>query len=164
MTYNINTQVLDRLVETFPIGQVVENFGLRAKVSGYHWSETLGYTGSIILTDVHDGSRWVADPDKCVRVSHKAGKPVRKSAPVSISYVSVDECLWQIKARLMGKYGCDQADNDIAPLSWYVSTGRASCEFLRLLVSAKPFMVARKLHDGGTYSEALDRIKQYIGY
>ena len=163
MTYTINTQVLDHLVETLPIGLAVDNFGVRATVTGYQWSESVGYTGNVILTDARDGSRWVADPDKCVRVSSKAEKPARK-APVSISYVSVDECLWQIKFRLMGKYGCDQADTDIAPLSWYVGTGRATCDFLRLLVSAKPFMVARKLHEGGTYSEALERVKQYLGY
>lgn len=81
-----------------------------------------------------------------------------------IDRLSVDNFLWSIQHCLMLKYGTDASCAEMAPLEWYISTGRASCEFLRLLVSAKPFMLARKLHQGGSYDEALTRIKKYIGY
>ena len=81
-----------------------------------------------------------------------------------IDRLSVDNFLWSVQRCLMLKHGTEASYAEIAPLEWYISTGRASCEFLRLLVSAKPFMLARKLHQGGTYEEALARIKKYIGY
>jgi hypothetical protein len=62
-----NFSRLDQLVEAYPIGLEVENFGLRAKVVGYHYSISLAeYTGNLILSD--SACKWVADPDKCVRV------------------------------------------------------------------------------------------------
>ena len=79
---------------------------------------------------------------------------------ISISYNAVDECLWQIRMRLYQSGACwDEADCEIAPLAWYVNTGRASTEFLRALVTARPFMVARRLHEGGSYDEVIGRIK-----
>lgn len=73
------------------------------------------------------------------------------------------ECgLWSIERTLLWKYGTQQAKQDMAPLSWYISTGRASVDFIRRLLYAKPFMVARKLHKGGSYDEVIERVKQYI--
>lgn len=50
----------------------------------------------------------------------------------------------------------------LAPLKHYVSTGRASTEFLHKLVNAKPFMIARELRKGGSYDEAIERVKTYL--
>lgn len=83
---------------------------------------------------------------------------------IPIDRVSVETGLWHIQRCLIEKYGTEQAACDMAPLQWYVSTGRASCDFLRALLSAKPFMVGRKLHLGGSYDEALARVKKYIGW
>lgn len=81
----------------------------------------------------------------------------------SISRNAIDECLWQIRLRLyQSGAGWDESGSEIAPLEWYVNTGRASVEFLRALVTAKPFMVARRLHKGGSYDEAVSRIKDYL--
>ena len=67
MTYT-TTSTLDHLVETFPIGQEVENFGSKAVVKGYHASAlTREYTGDLILWDGH--CKWIADPAKCVRIN-----------------------------------------------------------------------------------------------
>lgn len=52
----------------------------------------------------------------------------------------------------------DQANRDIAPLMWYIDTGRASTEFLRKLLDTKPYLVARRLRKGGTYDEVVNRI------
>ena len=80
----------------------------------------------------------------------------------SINATSIETGLWQIENYLIEKYGTRQASADMAPLRWYVSTGRASVPFLRLLITAKPFMVARKLHEGGSYQEAVDRVKKFL--
>ena len=77
---------------------------------------------------------------------------------------SIDNCIWKIQRVLMTKYGCTAADREIAPLIWYINTGRASVPFLEKLRGAKPFMVARKLHMGGSDSEIIQRIKTYIGF
>ena len=73
-------------------------------------------------------------------------------------------CLWNIQKILMKKYGCTAADREIAPLIWYINTGRASTPFLKKLINAKPFMIARKLHMGGSDAEIIQRIKSYIGF
>lgn len=53
-------------------------------------------------------------------------------------------------------------DYYLAPLTHYVQTCRASTEFLHKLVDAKPFMIARVLMKGGSYNEAIDRVKAYL--
>jgi len=55
------------------IGQTVKNLGFTATVIGFHKT-----TGDPILRDVHDGSKWLADPAKCEPVDtrtlrHKDG-------------------------------------------------------------------------------------------
>ena len=72
--------------------------------------------------------------------------------------------LWVIEKCLRDKHGCDQAERDMDPLVWYIRTGRASLEFLRKLSRAKAFMVARRLHESGSYEEAIQRVKHCIGY
>jgi len=84
--------------------------------------------------------------------------------PIAINKTSIDTGLWAIQRYGMQHYGTDAAAQDIAPLTWYINTGRATLEFSRKLLNAKPFMVARKLHEGGSYDEAIRRIKDYIGY
>lgn len=83
---------------------------------------------------------------------------------VPVTATSVDTALWHIERELMDRYGTDTAAREIAPLRWYIDTGRASTEFLyRLINKSKPFMVARKLHAGGTDEEIIKRIKSYLG-
>ena len=81
-----------------------------------------------------------------------------------MNYQKADNYIWSVKLYLMKKYGCSQAERDIYPLSWYIGTGRASMNFLHKLASAKPFMIARKLHEGGSHDDAIKRVMQYIGY
>ena len=93
-------------------------------------------------------------------MNNAMSKPTPKY--ISIDYISVDNYLWETRRRLMRKYGTDESYRDIAPLSWYIGTGRASTDFLRALLSCKPFMIARKLHEGGSYEEVIQRVKEYI--
>ena len=75
-----------------------------------------------------------------------------------------ESALWMIERSLRQRYGIDQAERDLDPLAWYVRTGRASTEFIKRLASAKPFMVARRLQEGGSYEDAIRRVKKLIGY
>ena len=84
-------------------------------------------------------------------------------APICISATRIESILWDIEYRLMVAYGSDAASREIAPLKWYINTGRASTSFLKKLIVAKPFMVARKLHAGGSDEEIIKRIRKYIG-
>ena len=70
--------------------------------------------------------------------------------------------LWRVKRYMMNNFGCDVADREIDPLVWYISTGRASTEFLKALLTKKPFMIGRLLHKGGSTDEAIERIKTYL--
>jgi len=101
----------------------------------------------------------------------------RMSKPHSISTWNVENYLYDV-GQVINHYNNttgkiaefrswrDGIDFYLAPLSHYVGTGRASSEFLHLLVDAKPFMIARVLmkDNGGTYDEAIGRVKEYLGY
>ena len=80
----------------------------------------------------------------------------------SISPLTVDTAIWQIERWLMTRYGNNQASIDVDPLRWYCNTCRASTDFLHALVNAKPYMVARRLHQGGSCREAIDRVRAYL--
>lgn len=82
---------------------------------------------------------------------------------ISISQTAVECYIDRVVEYLTHKYGTDTALREISPLEWYVWTGRASCDFLRALVSSKAYMVGRKLHEGGSYTEIINRIHQYLG-
>lgn len=83
---------------------------------------------------------------------------------VRISKTAIETGLWAIERYLIQHYGTSQAAQDMAPLNWYIGTGRASCDYIRALLSAKPFMIARTLHKGGSYDEALSRVKSKIHF
>lgn len=87
-----------------------------------------------------------------------------KEFSLPINKGTIDTGLWHIQRHLIEKYGTDQSYRDMEPISWYINSGRASIEFIRLLLGAKPYMVARKMHQGGSTQEVIARIKRYIGY
>lgn len=75
---------------------------------------------------------------------------------------TIDSILWDITVYLMRKYGCDTAYREISPLSWYINTGRASTAFIRQLSEAKPYVIGRMLHKGGSDDEIIKRVKEYL--
>lgn len=86
---------------------------------------------------------------------------------ISIGFLATENQLWKIQLELMNKYGTDTAEAEIDPLKWYIGTGRACVDFIRAINASKPFMIARKLHMGGSHEEVINRIKEYligIGY
>lgn len=75
----------------------------------------------------------------------------------------IETGLWHIERYLMLRYGVDTARRDMDPIKWYIYTGRASVGVINRLLSAKPFMVGRLLHKGGSYDETIRRVLSYIG-
>ena len=71
--------------------------------------------------------------------------------------------LYDVLNYLMTHYGVDRAYQDIDPLQWYILTGRASVDFLNKLYQKKPYLIARRLHQGGSGDETIKRIKTFIG-
>ena len=82
---------------------------------------------------------------------------------ININRTAIDTCIWSIKRYMMKKYGCDSANALFAPLEWYVTTDRASLDFLRWLLSAKTFVIARSLARGGSYDDAISRLMAKVG-
>ena len=80
-----------------------------------------------------------------------------------LSATSIDNALWAVQSYIMGRYGCACATSDMAPLVWYVNTARASVDFLLALQAAKPFVIGRLLHRGGSYAEVIARVKAALG-
>lgn len=78
----------------------------------------------------------------------------------------IDDHIWKVKYYLMRKHGCGQANLFISPLTWYIGTSRASVEFLKRFLNAKPYMIGRLLVKSelntGTYDGAITALKQYL--
>lgn len=74
----------------------------------------------------------------------------------------IEDHIWRVYRYLMQKYGTKRAEIDIYPLRWYIHTGRASGAYLRAFLKAKPYMIGRKLHQGGSHDEAIARANEYI--
>lgn len=69
-TWHHNNLILDQLTSTFPIGTMVENFGVAAEVVGYQVAAaTLTYTGDLILEEPESAMRWIGNPDFCMAIA-----------------------------------------------------------------------------------------------
>ena len=86
------------------------------------------------------------------------------SRTTHVSQTMIDNTLWWIEKSLHKQYGVTGAERIMAPLLWYVNTGRASLDFLGKLIQKKPYLIGRVLAKGGSYDEAIQRVKNYIGY
>lgn len=87
-----------------------------------------------------------------------------KNQEISVNATSIETFLWNVQRELMDRYGVDTASREIEPLRWYIDAGRASTPCIKKMMEAKPFMLARKLHQGGSTSEIINRILKYIGW
>lgn len=83
---------------------------------------------------------------------------------ICISATTIETMVWKIQNEIMSRWGVSAGYREIVPLARYINTGRASLDFLHRLYVAKPFMVARKLHQGGSDDEIIKRVQHYIGY
>ncbi len=80
--------------------------------------------------------------------------------------VAQDDYLWRVFRRLYCLHDGDRtaAQRDVAPLEWYLMTGRADPAFLLALSLKKPGWIARKLLGKGfqDYALTLADIRAYV--
>lgn len=81
---------------------------------------------------------------------------------VTMNKTVIETMLWHIQREIMQRHGVDAAERYMAPLKWYIDTGRASAGFLHALYYARPVLVARDLAKGGSDDEALERVFKRI--
>lgn len=76
----------------------------------------------------------------------------------TVSATGIIDYVWDVREYLYKKYGPTQGERDLDPLIWYINTGRASTLRLHELFSIKPYVVGRRLHQGGSYDEVITRV------
>lgn len=87
---------------------------------------------------------------------------MRKS--YSIGTDGIDNYIWDVRRKARSVLGVDRGDSVCYPLVWYISTGRASCEFLRKLIAASPTRIARILMGGGSDAYIISQIQKAIKF
>lgn len=85
-----------------------------------------------------------------------------------MSYTQIDSALWAVRERIYAKTGdTAQTNKALSPLVWYISTGRAPTDFLRLLVNCtnRQFTaIANRLMKAKTDEAAINSVCSYIGF
>ena len=86
----------------------------------------------------------------------------------SVSINTIDDTIYSIKSKLYKKYTIAETENYISPLVYYINTGRASTEFLKIFINLterQKSVIANKLVKYyGNDKTTIDRICQYIKY
>lgn len=83
---------------------------------------------------------------------------------ICISDLAVETYIWKTHRKLIPTYGIDESWRIISPLTWYIRTGRASCDFLRSLMTTKHYLIARDCAKGGSTDEVINRICKRLHY
>lgn len=83
--------------------------------------------------------------------------------------MKIDNALFEIQRKLWKKYSISESEKMIAPLLWYINTGRASAQFENLIINAtarQKATIANRLakHYLRPYDDAINSICAYIGY
>lgn len=82
---------------------------------------------------------------------------------MAISRTAIDNSIWDVRILLIRKLGVDEADRKMHPLEWYISTGRASTEFLRAFIESDPSNIADLLMKRGSDEQVIRRLKKHLG-
>ena len=86
----------------------------------------------------------------------------------SVSANNIEEMMYCIKSKLYKKYTIAESERYISPRIYYINTGRASTEFLRILINLterqKSTIANRLVKNYGNDKAAIDSICQYVGY
>ena len=82
----------------------------------------------------------------------------------TISSDGIDSYIWDVQRVTMKSLSIDDSYRALSPLRCYISTGRASCDFLRKLFQTSPARIARILTSGGSDAEIIKRIHALIKY
>lgn len=82
----------------------------------------------------------------------------------AISSDGIDNYIWDVCRKTREVLGVDRGDLAMHPLTYYINTGRASCEFLHKLFATSPTRIARIPMGGGSDDYIISRIKRSIRY
>lgn len=86
----------------------------------------------------------------------------------AVSLNNIEETIYSIKSKLCRKYTIVEAERYMSPLVYYISTGRASTEFLKNLINLterqKTTITNRLVKNYGNDKKVIDSICEYIGY
>lgn len=86
----------------------------------------------------------------------------------TVSTNTIDDMIYSIKSKMCRNHTIAESEKYISPLVYYISTGRASTEFLRILINLterqKSTIANRLVKNYGNDKEAIESICQYIGY
>ena len=82
-------------------------------------------------------------------------------------YFDENEYIYAVQKCVMYKHGkgISESLNIIYPLSWYITTGRASASFIKSMYEVKPFVMARLLVKGyttGSHDDVIEAIKNKV--
>lgn len=81
----------------------------------------------------------------------------------SVSRTGIDAFLYDVKSAAYKKLGNERAaENAVYALVWYISTSRASVDFIKSLFTFSPRVIANNLLKGGSDQEKVERLKKSI--
>lgn len=84
-----------------------------------------------------------------------------------VNYTTITDYLEEVQEKLTNKYGRLEAGRMISPLNWYISTGRASTDFLKALINAAPATTAavrRRLERLDSYDDTISAVCKALRY
>lgn len=86
----------------------------------------------------------------------------------TVSANNIDNAIYEIKSKMYKKYSVDESERFISPLIYYVNTGRASTDFLRILVNLterqKSTIANKLIKNHGNTENAINSICKYVGF
>lgn len=86
----------------------------------------------------------------------------------TVSVNAIDDMLYSIKSKMCRNHTIAESERYISPLVYYISTGRASTDFLKILINLterqKSTIANRLVKNYGNDKMAIDSICQYVGY
>lgn len=94
---------------------------------------------------------------------------MKEKKEVRLSRTAIDNTIIDIERKMWKKCSVNTSFACIAPLTWYIGTDRASCEFLKLFINMterQKSTVANKLIKArcGDYNKIINDICNYLGY
>ena len=86
----------------------------------------------------------------------------------TVSANNIDNAIYDVKSKMYKKYSVDESERFISPLIYYINTGRASTEFLRILVNLterqKSTIANKLIKNYGNTENAINSICKYVGF
>lgn len=86
----------------------------------------------------------------------------------NISLDNIEDAMFSVRMKIAKKTSFNEADKHISPLIYYINTGRAPTDFLKLFINTgerqKATIANRLIKYSGNYEKAIDNICAYLGF